>query len=182
MITLFDIHKRIVEILNTVYANTHIKVITSDKMEDIDEQRPCFKVDIEPILSESVMAGYDINETMILISYFPSVDFSEYSLREKLENMYDELNDIFVVNFLIKPASEDMMTSLDVTNKNYSEDTDGMHMTFSFEVSYHNLTRARENKHQIVGEEVGVNTDPQVTHKDDLDLMQIINLIKENKE
>lgn len=150
-----------------------MSVVTSDLLEDIDEQRPCFKVDIEPMFSEPVMAGYDTNEAMVMVSYFPSLNFNKYSLREKLENMFDELSRLFAVNFLIKPKSDRTTTSLLVANKNYSEDTEGMHMTFSFDVSFFNSTEGLGDR------PTGVNTDPEITSTDDLDLMQIVKLIDE---
>lgn len=178
MITIFDIHKRIVEILESTYGPKGMSVVTSDKLEDIDKKRPCFKVDIEPMFSEPVMAGYDTNEAMAMITYFPSLNFNKhnlrkYNLREKLENMFDELNQLFAVNFLIKPKSDHTTTSLLVANKNYSEDTEGMHMTFMFDVSFFNSTEGSG------GRLIGVNTDPEITSTDDLDLMQIVKLIDE---
>lgn len=156
--TIFDIHKRIVEILETAYADTPIKVITSDKMEDIDSQRPCFKVDIEPILSEPVMAGYASNQTMVIITYFPGVDFSQYSLREKLENMYDELNSMFALNFFIHPRDGER-TSLLIANKNYREETEGAYLAFTFDLEYYTAIKSDQSVAQEINRGSGLTVD-----------------------
>ena len=163
--TIFDIHKRIVEILKTAYADTTIKVITSDKMEDIDSQRPCFKVDVEPILSEPVMVGYATNQTLVAITYFPSVDFSRHSLREKLENMYDELNSIFALNFFIHPLHGER-TSLLIANKDYREETESAYLTFTFDLEYY--TAIKPDRYIRNNEEVPVSADQEINQESGL--------------
>lgn len=164
-----DIHSRVVEIIKAKYPR--MGVISIDKMEDIDSQRPCFKVDVEPIFSQPVMANYDENRVMILISYFPHKDYSRHSLRDKCENMYDELSQIFALNFMIKPVGGSV-TSLLVSNKDYSEDLEGEYMTFTFDTEYYNSTPKGDPS-------LGLNTDPDITYTDDLDLMRILELEKE---
>jgi len=141
-------------------------------MEDIDEQRPCFKVDITPLLSQTVTANYSEHQVLVHISYFPMLNTKKYSILEKLENMYDELDQVFAINFLIAADENQRRTSMLVENKVYDEDLENAHMTFSFDLSYFAWNESDpENIHP------GINTDPDFTSDKDFDMMHFVHLL-----
>lgn len=156
------------EILEQSYAGKKIHVITSDKMEDIDEHRPCFKVDVVPIMSQPVTANYDEHRVTISISYFPSLSTRGYSIREKLENMHDELDSLFTLNFILQADEGARKTSLIVSNKVYEDDPEHAHMTLSFDVDYNNRIP-----------ELNAYTDPGLTSLDDIDMMHFIHTLNQ---
>lgn len=149
-----------------------MNIITVDKMEDIDSHRPCFKVDIEPTHSEPVMARYDTNQVMVMICYFPNKNYATYSLRDKLENMFDELSAIFALNFLLR-TKDGERRSLIVRNKDYGEELDLEYLKFTFDTEYFNA---------IPNPDYGMglnNADPQITTADPIEIMQEVFLDKE---
>lgn len=125
MITHFDIHKKIVQILTAVFPK--VPVLSQDIREgiDIDKRRPCFFVAVNPIHSGVQMVHFTRENVQVTIEYWPPLK-NAYNKRLK---MTDFLGAVFRTNIHVEDRS------LLIQNKSSTQSLEAL--MFSFDLDYY---------------------------------------------